>query len=309
MITIVAAAMFGATTLLQGGPEPFNTAGELMSAYEQTTLNAYQRAAAEEYTGPLLVADHQKAFARLSANLNELSLADEDLHRFFTMGVRHAFVVETDDAVSSVAHLYDQLVRRNIATSDDVESLYRLLIANRRWAGADELAATRSDVGLKPRPAIQSTARRTEYRYGYSPSVDGAWLRETPLMDHAGTGLVVSVHPSCQFSRDALDAVFADKGLAPLMREAVLLLSPYTDTLDGKVAAWNAAHPDQPMRYAIHKRDWPEISYWGTPSFYFLKDGEVLKKVVGWRKDESGERKAALLEGFRLIGVEPPADE
>jgi len=52
-----------------------------------------------------------------------------------------------------------------------------------------------------------------------------------------------------------------------------------------RVALWNKLHPTQVMALAYKTKNWPIIDDWSTPIFYFVRNGIVVDKVVGWPKD------------------------
>jgi hypothetical protein len=62
---------------------------------------------------------------------------------------------------------------------------------------------------------------------------------------------------------------------------------------------WNHEHPAMQHTIAYRNDEWPMIDWWGTPTFYFIKDGAVIAKFVGWPKEG---RRAELLTalGFAL---------
>jgi hypothetical protein len=54
------------------------------------------------------------------------------------------------------------------------------------------------------------------------------------------------------------------------------------------------------MTTAYRQTEWPGFDIWAIPTFYFLKDGKIEAKVVGWQ----GHR-GAVLEAMKKIGLEP----
>jgi hypothetical protein len=64
--------------------------------------------------------------------------------------------------------------------------------------------------------------------------------------------------------------------------------------------SWNQTHPGQEITLAYRDAEWPMITRWGTPDFYFLKDGVVRAKVFGW---PPGGRKAQLVAALHEVGL------
>jgi hypothetical protein len=54
-----------------------------------------------------------------------------------------------------------------------------------------------------------------------------------------------------------------------------------------------------PFVYTYRANEWPEIEYWGTPAFYFYKNGELRYKVIGWNK----RREKYIEQGLKEVGL------
>lgn len=52
--------------------------------------------------------------------------------------------------------------------------------------------------------------------------------------------------------------------------------------------------------------DWPDIDYWGTPSFYFFHNGVLIDQMYGW-KDDTAEK--MFTDKLRHRGFVPPAGD
>ena len=232
-------------------------------------------------------------------------LDDTVLRDLFSVSLMHAYDVETQDAVHRVRMIYDEFARRHPegwhGTERRAADMHDLYLAVRDWNGA---AAIRARYPAIPAPPVaKRLARRADTRYAYHHSPDG--LTEVPALRDDHTGMVVTVHPSCRYSRRALEAIRSDEALKPLLEGSVLLVDPYAGLADPKIAAWNDREPSLQMLQAVHKHEWPEVSYWGTPTFYFYHQGRVVHRVTGWPRDESDARLQNVREGFSRIGLLP----
>ena len=116
--------------------------------------------------------------------------------------------------------------------------------------------------------------------------------------------IIVIAHPTCGFTRAVADAVRADPELLRMLSSSrTLWLSPQDGTLDpGIFTDWSERHPALPIHIAARQSDFPDLGYWGTPTFYILRDGNVVARVVGWPR---GGNKAALLQAFAEAGIDP----
>ena len=61
--------------------------------------------------------------------------------------------------------------------------------------------------------------------------------------------------------------------------------------------------PNIEFQIVYFETDWPEINYWGSPSFYFFENSKLVKKVVGWPRGQANQRKVDFKNGFISIGI------
>jgi hypothetical protein len=54
------------------------------------------------------------------------------------------------------------------------------------------------------------------------------------------------------------------------------------------------------LQYTYSQKQWPEIEYWATPTFYFYQDGKLVNQMSGWPKKG---REQALLSGLKAVGL------
>lgn len=182
--------------------------------------------------------------------------------------------------------------------------MHRFLLTFRRFDEAKAFRQAHPQQGLPAAPPIIPLSSptgdnvRTVLRFVNH----GSALRRETVDLHSSPVVIVVGHPGCHFSRDAVAAIASDPELAKAMSTAAIwLTSPSTSLTDGAVVVWNRENAAYAYRYVESKGDWPEINYWGTPTFYFMNDGALVKKVVGWPEDG---RKQELRAGFRAIGIE-----
>lgn|GEM_PF-799534 len=149
-----------------------------------------------------------------------------------------------------------------------------------------------------PMPTLPETRRDFEY---WTLAADAASYR-TAIADTAALRIVVIAHPACGFTRAVADAARADPELGRMLSgTGALWLSPQDGTLDPRIFTdWGARHPDLPIRIVARQSGFPEFGYWGTPTFYILRDGKVAARVVGW---PAGGNKAALHKAFADAGI------
>lgn len=116
------------------------------------------------------------------------------------------------------------------------------------------------------------------------------------------TGIVVIGHPQCNFSSAFFAELDADPELRQqIVQQSVFLRSAWKVYSDQSVLNWNREHPEYAFNIVVQESDWPELNYWGTPTFYFFRNGMLVRKVVGWRESTREAQKAKLWMGLREI--------
>ncbi len=211
-----------------------------------------------------------------------------------------------------IERLFAALVEQGVADDEVYRSMHHFHLTFRQFEKAAALRASRPDLEIAAPPELIASGAKTLQNAGRDDRLrpvlslsDGA-LRQELFDVKAPAFVIVISHPGCGFSKAAVAAIRDDPELNDLMNaHARWVASPYTSLTDGAISKWNAENPAQSFRYADASSDWPEINYWGTPSFYFFRDGELAAKVVGWPKDDAPGRRALLRQGFRAIGIDP----
>jgi len=127
---------------------------------------------------------------------------------------------------------------------------------------------------------------------------DGTLVRRTVTLDPHAQVVVIA---GCHFSKDAAEAIETDPVLRPLFSRNTAWITPAGENpADPDLARWNRDHPLAALRTAYRESEWPAIDTWNMPTFYFLRDGRVVAKVVGWQG-----RRDAVLAGYRALGLAP----
>ena len=191
---------------------------------------------------------------------------------------------------------------RSIANDNHRLDYYRSLISERDFADAEWYANTHA-IPAKYRAL---PVRDQEKPLETSPAIleidtDGKTLGIRQVNVET-LHVVVVVTPWCHFARNGVHAIESTPDIAQALEGQAIWLMPVEGDLDiGAVKRWNAEHPKQSMVYAYDKDGWSMLSEWGTPTFYFFKNGHVVAQSVGWRSDEEGV--AALRQNLKKIGL------
>lgn len=261
----------------------------------------------EEQVTPL-IEDYRELFKAKQPCLTLLAsneaLEKRDLEQLFDLASRFVLEGGTEAGLHLALSAVEGLETR-FGKGDRYAGYYgMLLLSLRRFEEAERFRAEWPGADFPEIPVIlRQSPPPSEARTLYSPVPNGAALREEHVDMSGYTGMIMVGHPRCHFSARAMTAIEEEPALAASLAEHGLFITDTWSRLgDEAVVAWNEEMPRFAYRHPADGFAWPEVSYWGTPSFYFVRDGAVVHKVVGWPRDADEERRAALKEGLRAAG-------
>lgn len=237
-------------------------------------------------------------FDRLFPDLQQpVELNDADLRTAFKASDLAAFYSYRADHAQLLASLLQELERRGLATVDDYESLEGAFVQSRLFDEARALQQAHPQLPALPAMRIADIPARAAWRY--DPDGNAIALESAEFGD--GPAIVVIAHPLCHPSQRAFDAIEADPVLHALFAEHAMLVAPPSRKFEvPQFQAWNAAHPDFPMRLAYDHAQWPQVRDWATPHFLFYREGRLVETVSGWADQGVA---AKLLRAAQGIGL------
>jgi hypothetical protein len=214
-----------------------------------------------------------------------------DVMSFYTLDPKYTRLMEEDL----------QLLERTGPPADrKYRDLYGAFLANREFAKAAQLIKRHPMDRVAQVPVVHGAADRLPLVLEVENS-DRLKRRSANLPE---TQIVVIGHPLCHFTQRAVQYINSHKDIKNVFSTHSLWIVPPARELDlSAVAEWNKAHPAEKMFLAYSRVGWPDFDSWDTPTFYFLKNGKVVKEVVGWPK--SGNAKE-IGSGLAAIGLADP---
>jgi hypothetical protein len=256
---------------------------------------AFGNAIALQYTSLFSSLQLPSSLARQSPDDAELLFRAANIAEFYSHKNRFIGDMSAD---------LDNLERAGKAANADYADMYRALIDVRDFDGARRFLAAHPEHALNPLPPVENDSTS----HADQPSVLAIDVshhalihRTTHLTDSAY--IIVAGHPNCHWSRNAVHDLEANAAMQDLFRDHAHWITPQ----DGHVAddfgtfvEWDRRHPAFKMSFAYKQSEWPLVSSWSTPTFYFIKDGKVAAKVVGW-PDQGNIQ--ALTKAARKIGL------
>lgn len=201
-----------------------------------------------------------------------------------------AFYTANPSHVLAYSNFVAELGRRGVAEVKEQQRVFeamlhaRMFDDARRWA--KENPAIKANV---PEIAMLDGGQRG--RTELLLSGDGKSLRQVPIAFGKGIQVIAVGYPLCRYSARAADAIGKDGRMWALLDPYIKWLAPQSRHFDLEVLhGWNTKNPHAKLTMVYKESEWPEIPGWGTPNFYFFKDGKLLARVEGWpqegRKDE-----------------------
>jgi hypothetical protein len=228
-------------------------------------------------------------------------LNDAALRRLFEAAYVTVFYTH-DAAVADTAHkLLHVLEGRGAATDAQRTDLHKLWVLTRRFERANALAEAFPQLSRRWIPVVDDqTVDGAGSPTALFVTPDAGLVRREVRLDAAAEVLVVA-SSSCGFSLRAVQAIEADPLLRAVFERHARWVQGPTGYLDvPAMQEWNRSHPLAPLMHAWSTAEWAPLDLHRMPVFHFLRDGEIVHSVIGWRGAES---QAEVADGLRRVGL------
>lgn len=274
---------FNALVQLQRSPADLPDAQQakaLLALYRLTFAAAFEPATLSQHS------DVDLRYLFRSANLVALPMAG----------------AENPKIIDDMRAAFTELQRRGVAKAFDYQQMYGAFVGARMLSAAGDFFTRHHAMRLEALPTFIETP-------GIEPGAATEWivspvakeLTRKPYTKLGSAQVLVIGHPLCHFTQNAVRDIFANPMLRTVFTEHAHWLAPQGPQLDmEEFQEWNRDHPEAPMHIAYQASEWPLVDAWATPTFYFLRDGVVAAKVVGWPAEG---RFAELREALQRIGL------
>jgi len=246
------------------------------------------------------------AYDRIFGSINTRDLtvfSDDDLEALFRATNVVIFYSMRVEDLDRLKNIYRELDSRGLSNENLQSDVYEAHISMRAFSDAANFRAQWGRDNLEPVPIVLQQMDETKAGPTALEIENDQVLRQHSLSLERGPIIIVISHPLCHFSRNAVHAIEAHTEASDVILSNAVWLAPvdrrlYIDVL----RIWNQEHPEAKVQIAYKRDEWPMIDSWSTPTFYFLEDGTLKAKVVGW--PEQGMM-SQLLDAARLIGLKP----
>jgi thioredoxin-related protein len=116
-----------------------------------------------------------------------------------------------------------------------------------------------------------------------------------------GEKVVMISHPSCHFCQNAFSDFTPD--IQEILKEKAIFITPipveYNRSELEAVRQWNRFHPLFKHQTVYSNQSLPKLDLTSFPQFIRFKNGEVIGKMKGWRRDgKSLPRLRELISGL-----------
>lgn len=187
-----------------------------------------------------------------------------------------------------------------------VADIYRAMVNLRQFKQAKQLAAQYPEVELPALPKHISSMSYSINKTLLNLNESGQQLHKVKFAPEYDNYVVIVSSPNCFASNRFIDWLFQAQNaeLTSQIINKLHFVTPPSDILfSQRLTKLNQQYAQLDMQTAFAKADWPEINYWGTPTMYFYENGELVRQIVGWPKDERAQeqRKQELLETLAEI--------
>lgn len=273
-------------------------------------LNAYIKynqsiSSSDKSTEQVSLAIHEKYQVLFSNSLKPSklkNLSTIDLGHLLSATNEDVFYTKDPQRANDMALIVRYLQERNKATNQHYEKLYKAYILVRMLNEALDLRLRHPTPEMEALPELlESTNLTKNVPTEWQVDLTQNKLERRSVDIASGPHVIIVSHPNCHFSQNAMRDIMADPILKHALATHSKLLMPQSYDLNfNSVQLWNQTHPEFPMSITYFRKEWPSIDYWGTPSFYFFKDGALQTTVIGWPREGNKEK---LLEALQQIGL------
>ncbi|MBD1583329.1 hypothetical protein [Pseudoalteromonas sp. S16_S37] len=181
-----------------------------------------------------------------------------------------------------------------------ISDLYKSYLFVRNFEGARKLRLEYPDLYLPQVPKVNTKKRQ---KRDLLKLIDKGSLLTQKSFSFKDSGLVIMIgSPFCQPSKKFVTWLLKHDELKSVFINNSYWLMPQNGNLYiEKVAKENQALDGVEYLYIYDQADWPEIKYWGTPSFYFYTKGQLVGSIQGFDEFNFEAKFKSMLSKIDLI--------
>lgn len=232
------------------------------------------------------------------------SLDDPNLKSLFDAMQTVAFYSESASVVKDMERAFREVDRRRLSTPELLRDFNDVCLLVHRQDSCG-LAKRFPEARLPEIPRMRFLPGLAASGRVLDISDDESMTTVRGLSWDLGPKILLLTSPGCNPGLLALNDIESDPILRPRFEKNALLIAPTQSVSEsGEIVEWNRKHPALRNFIAYSLADWPIFKHWRTPTFIFVRDGEVVYQFGGWtRPDKNLEYRSKLARGMELIGL------
>lgn len=213
--------------------------------------------------------------------------------------------LEHDEAlIRRLEQLYDHLVGHDATTERVTRMVTESYTRARAFQRMEEFLDCCPELAANMPDFIDSLAASTTFPTYWAFNAEENVLKRKRAEVSEGQRIVAIGSAHCGFARQAA-VELADSDLFSTVQPLLIWIAPPSDLLGlDELLAWNARHPEMQLGLLHRVEGWDFLEELrDSPSFYFLRDGQVEARLFGW-PDRLDDYLAEWHEALRAIGVD-----
>lgn len=218
-------------------------------------------------------------------------LNDHQLDDLFTAAQSASFYSLSAESVTKLDRIFGVLKSRGAATTRHAQLMIEAFLSQRQFwrarAIADEFGMNVQVPLLTDLTEPHNSSKPTLLTINPERSI---LVRRKVSIDPDALTVLIVGSPFCGFFRAAHRDIFQDEQLASLVLNHAIWIVPQSGRLGlSQITGWNEQHPYSPLKLAFKNSEWTWIDTWTTPTFYFVRNGRVARKIKGWPSSDTTE--------------------
>lgn len=264
-----------------------------VEAHDRSSHRAFTRHVDDRY---------QEGFGDRVRKLDE-EVSVNELQQLFDAATLACFYSAQIGQARDMQRILDRLIEKSAATEQHFSRMFDAYVQVRLFAEAAEIQRLHGTASMAPLPKFDDLdMAASDAPTELIVDVDRRLMTRQIAVLPSDPYILVAAHPQCHFTHNAFVAIAADVELSTLFRVHAKWLKPPGMQLEfDAVQNWNSHYPDAPMTIAWRSEEWSLVDSWGTPTFYFIRDGKVSATVTGWPTEGRTDELRAAARSIGLL--------
>jgi hypothetical protein len=210
------------------------------------------------------------------------NISNRDIQSIFEILNLVTFFTNDTLITRKFAQVAFELRHRGLLNKSQSDDTLKSLISARLFEDADYFRKNYTE-NSQPTPILKNLID-TPTQSLIEISDDSNLIERKEFKFPSGGFVIIVGAPLCHFSLEATEAIDSDILLSSRLAGRVRWIAPQSRGASfDSIRQWNEVHPNTKFSIAYQASEWPQISSWETPNFYFFRDGILVEKLTGWR--------------------------